>query len=171
MSYGYSPGYPPVSGYRYPPPPYGPPPYGPPVPGRRPAPPSVRVIATFHYLGATALLLLAVLITVIALGGRPYTEPYLPPGWPHQVGLALAGWYGFAGLIALVMGRKLHRGRQWARIFVLAVCVVAASATLYDGLAGDGGRVNVLAGLVCPVLYLVLLNTPAAREWFARRGY
>jgi hypothetical protein len=65
----------------------------------------------------------------------------------------------------------LHRGRQWARVFVLAVSAVAASATLYDGLAGSGARVNVLVGLVCPVLYLVLLNTPAARAWFARRGY
>ena len=83
--------------------------------------------------------------------------------------LPAAGLYGFIGLVVLVIGRKLHRGRQWARVFVLALSAVAASATLYDGLAGTGARTNVLLGFVCPVLYLVLLNTPAARAWFARR--
>jgi hypothetical protein len=134
------------------------------------APASVRVLAAAQYLGGLVLLLVAGLIVLVVAGQGRYAGP-VPADWLRSEGLAAAGVYGFAGLFVLVMGRKLHRGRQWARIFAMAASAVAASATLYDGLAGSGTRTNVLAGLVCPVVYLVLLNTPAARAWFARRGY
>jgi hypothetical protein len=132
---------------------------------RRGAPASVRVLAITQYLAGLALLGAAALITAAAFG----PDRYVPAHLPVSPDLPAAGLYGFIGLVVLVVGRKLHRGRQWARVFVLALSAVAASATLYDGLAGTGARTNVLLGFVCPVLYLVLLNTPAARAWFARR--
>jgi hypothetical protein len=124
------------------------------------------VLATAQYLGGLGLLVAAALITLVAFGGGRY----VPPPLTVSPDLPAAGLYGGVGLVVFVMGRKLHRGRQWARVFVLAASVVAASATLYDGLAGTGANTNVLLGLVCPVVYLVLLNTPAARAWFSARG-
>jgi hypothetical protein len=157
MSYGYSATVPDYQGYDE-------------AVRRRSAPASVRVLATVQYLAGLALLAVAGLIVLTAAGGTRYTDP-VSGHLLHSQGVSAAGLYGFAGLFVLVIGRKLHRGRQWARVFVLAVSVVTASATLYDGLAGTGTRTNVLIGLVCPVVYLVLLNTAAARAWYARRGY
>jgi len=48
---------------------------------------------------------------------------------------------------------------------VLVLSGLSVVATLYTGLVRDG-ETNALTGLVVPVIYLVLLNTTAARSWF-----
>jgi hypothetical protein len=104
------------------------------------APASVRVLALGHYLVGLGLVGFA---------------------WYVHANLAAAAAWASAGLVVMFFGRKLHRGRRWARTLLLAASAVALGATLYAG-----SRTYVLFGLVCPVLYLVLLNTPAARAWF-----
>jgi hypothetical protein len=159
------PGYPAYPGY-------------PPYPARRGAPGSVLTVAVLQYLGGLLSLLTGVLVGLLALGATrinvaPDVTSQLPPGLASSIaglGLAVGGLVVLAGLVAIWFGRKLHRGRQWARILALVVSGLSIVGTLYNGLLGPGD-VNVLTGLVVPVLYLVLLNTRAARSYFRTGTY
>jgi hypothetical protein len=65
----------------------------------------------------------------------------------------------------LVIARKLQRGRQWARVTVLLLSVLSIAGTGYE--VWQLGDRHLLPGLALPVLYVLLLNTRAARSWFA----
>jgi hypothetical protein len=160
MPYGYSPNYPPTRydhGYAEP---------------RRSAPPSVHVVALIQYLGGLLMLASGTLAAAYALGGARYVGGTVPTelSGVSGAGLAVAAVLMFAGLLVLAIGRKLQRGRQWARVLVVTLSVVSIAATLYNGLV-VGRPTNALFGLVFPVLYVVLLNLPAARSWFRSHTY
>ncbi|GEM_PF-4599531 len=158
MSYGsgYHPGYPTLPGYR--------------GPVRDSAPPSVHLVAILLYFGAAAQLLVAALVAA-AVAGAVRRDQYLPTEYLRTATIAIAAVFAFGGLVTVVVGRRLQRGRQWARVLVLVLSGVLLAWTLYNGLVGPGDRANALGGLVAPVLYLVLLNTRAARSWFTDRSY
>jgi hypothetical protein len=135
---------------------------------RRSAPASVHTVAILQYLGGLALLLVAGLMAVVA-GGRLNGSQV--PDFVRTGAVPVAGVFAFVGLVVIALGRKLQRGRQGARVLVIVLSVFSVAGTLYDGLAATGTHSNVLGGLVFPVLYLVLLNTPAARSWFRSHTY
>ncbi len=165
MSYGYHPTYPPT---RYD--------YGslePLEPVRRSAPPSVHTVAIMQYLGGLALLLGGAAAMLFALGsGRYLDQGQVSPIAVdlRDMGLAVGAVLVFGGLLTIAIGRRLQRGRQWARVLVLVLSVLSIATTLYNGLVAQGDT-NVLLGLVIPVLYVALLNTSAARSWFRGRSY
>jgi drug/metabolite transporter (DMT)-like permease len=162
MSYGYSPSYPPTQFD-----------YGYAEPTRRSAPASVHVVAIMQYLGGLVLLVIGAVAAVYALGGERYlagTSDTDIAAEVRGIGLAIGAVLVFGGLLSLVIGRKVQRGRQWARVLVLVLSVLSVAGTLYTGLV-RGGETNALTGLVVPVLYLVLLNTSAARSWFRSHTY
>ncbi|MEN3310540.1 MAG: hypothetical protein V7603_6742 [Micromonosporaceae bacterium] len=138
---------------------------------RRSAPASVHVVAVFQYLGALLTLAAAALVALIARGatrGAPLDRI------PDEVrrglaggGLVIAVTLGVLGLLWLLVARKLQRGRQWARVTVLALSLLSIAGTAYGYWLGR--QPDVLAGLALPVLYVALLSTRAARSWF-RRG-
>jgi len=154
MSYGYSPNYPPTQID-----------YGYPEPTRRSAPSSVHVVAIMQYLGGLVLLILGAAAAAIALGGERYLNGVPVAADVRGAGLSIGAVLVFGGLLALVIGRKIQRGRQWARVLVLVLSGLSVVGTLYTGLVREG-ETNALTGLVVPVIYLVLLNTSAARSWF-----
>jgi drug/metabolite transporter (DMT)-like permease len=139
-------------------------------PVRRSAPASVHVVAIIGYVAGLALLVAGLAAGAYALGGNRYVEGRLGVDMSAVTGTGLTSGavLVFCSLVTLVMTRKLQRGRQWVRVLVLTVAAVSVAGTLYDGLVGPG-TANVLLGLVFPVIYVVLLNTPAARSWFRRR--
>jgi hypothetical protein len=141
-------------------------------PVRRSAPASVHLVAIIGYLGGLALLAAGVAAGTYALGGHRYVAGQLGVDLSAVTGagLAVGALLLFGSLLTLVLARKLQRGRQWVRVLVLALAAVSIAGTLYDGLVGPG-TANVLLGLVFPVIYAVLLNTPAARSWFSRHTY
>jgi hypothetical protein len=146
--------------------------YGTAYASRRSAPPSVHGVAILQYLAGFVLLLAAGLITLVSVAGDRWTAD-LPDSARNMIagtGLAIAAFLGFAGLFTVVVGRKLQRGRQWARILVMVLSALSLAGTLYNGLLLSRDT-NVLVGLVFPVLYLILLNTRAARSWFRARTY
>jgi hypothetical protein len=161
VSYGYGESYPPT---RYD--------YGQAEPVRRSAPASVHVVALILYLGGLALLAVGALMALLALGGGRYVDGRLGPAVPAVAdgGLPTGAVLAFAGLVTLVIGRKVQRGRQWARVFVLMLSVLSIAVTLYNGLV-VGRSTNALFGLVFPVMYVVLLDLPAARSWFRSHTY
>jgi hypothetical protein len=139
----------------------------------RSAPPSVHVVALLQYLGGLLTLLAAIGVGLLTLGGRDvFAQSRVQV--PAQVeqgltgaGLVIAGALGIVAVLWLVIARKLQTGQQWARVTVVLLSVLSIGGTLYD--AWRFGDRQVLPGLALPVLYLLLLNTRAARTWF--RGH
>jgi hypothetical protein len=188
--YGHPPGY--ASGYAYPPAPgypatqqwpahpeygggYPPDPYGPPPPPPAPprAPVGVHIVAVMQYLTGVVLLLAAVAIGVVTFNDGRIGDTELPEsvrGAVTGAGIAIAALALVAGLIAIAIGRRVHRGKQWARVLVLILSALSLAANVYSVVTT--GVADPLSGLVLPTLYLVLLNTRAARDWFRyRRTY
>lgn len=137
-------------------------------PPRRSAPVIVHVIAVLQYLGSVAALgvggLFAYLTVVVA------TDPSTPDDFidPQTLAIAfgvLAGFFAVSGVLGIVLGRKLQRGRQWARVVLLmlsglTVIVVAGSIVIYSA------HWTHVVFTLYPALCVALLNTPATRAWF-----
>jgi hypothetical protein len=166
MSYGY--GQPQYVAYAPPAPAYG-------SAGRRSAPPGVHVIAILQYLSGFVTLAAAALLTwaaiAVANGTYDSTDAGIAGDWFDADAAAavfgvVAGITALFGLIAIILGRKLQRGRQWARVIMIMLSVLsliglAASVAITQTLT-----VADLASVAYPVLCLILLNTRAARSWF-----
>ncbi|HKT04211.1 MAG TPA: hypothetical protein VJT31_32200 [Rugosimonospora sp.] len=133
------------------------------------APASVHVVAFFQYLGALATLAAAVLVALIArhaTGTLPVDRipESVRTGLAANGSLVIAGTLGVLGLLWLLVARKLQRGRQWARVTVLTFSVLSLAGTAYNFWLGR--QPDVLAGVVLPLLFVLLLSTRAARSWF-----
>jgi hypothetical protein len=171
MSYGYGQPYP--VGYAPPAPAYGP-------PARRTAPPGVHVLAILQYLGGLVTLGVAALFTwaavVVANGtyadleGTPITDDLINQQGAATILGVIAGTVALFGLITIFLGRKLQRGRQWARVIVLMLSILSlVSLGLSIALTQ---QIDVsIASVAYPVLCLILLNTGAARSWFRFRTW
>lgn len=139
-------------------------------PARPGAPGSVRVVAAVHYAVAATCLGAAALAMVIAADSQALAGTALPPRVRENltaVGVGTALALTLAGFAALVIGRKLRRGRRWARALVYGLSVPSIALTLWAG--AQGHAQHVFAGLVLPVVYVTLLSTAPARGFF-RRG-
>jgi hypothetical protein len=146
-------------------------------PVRRSGPASIQVVAIIQYLGGLLTLLLAGLLVLVAAGGAARLQSDFDRLTDGQVDsltavvFVLAGFVGFIGLCAIILGRKLQTGRNWARIILIILNLLSVAGSVYNLLAQnrqDGGYV---IGLAIPVLCLILLNTPAARSWCKYRTY
>lgn len=168
MSYGY--GQPQYAAY-------APPPYG---QARRSAPPGVHVLAILQYLAGFLTLAVAALFAwaavVVANGtyedvsGTPIADDLIDSEGAAVVLGVIAGTVAFFGLITIFLGRKLQRGRQWARVIVLMLSILSL-VSLVASIALTQ-RVDVsIASVAYPVLCLILLNTGAARSWFRYRTW
>lgn len=169
MSYGYGQPYPAYA----PAPAYGP-------AQRRSAPPGVHVLAILQYLSGAVTLAVAAVMTwaAIVVGNGTYdtetTGPITDEIIDNEAGAiifgAVAGFFALVGLITIVLGRKLQRGRQWARVIVLMLSLLSLAAVVASVAVNQRIDVSV-AGVAYPVLCLVLLNTTAARNWFRYRTW
>jgi hypothetical protein len=169
------PGYGPVSG----PPGYGPGPgYGPPPPGYpagpppppppRSAPAAVHVVAVLYYLAGLVLVLGGVAAGVVSVGSAD-----LAADLPFEVreavtgyGIAIAALMMFVGFLVVALGRRLQRGKRWARMFVLMLSGLSLAWTVVSLVRTGTGEP--LTGVVLPVLNLILLNIPSSRAWYRR---
>jgi hypothetical protein len=139
----------------------------------RSAPPSVHVVALLQYLGGLLTLLAAIAVAVLTVGGQAALDRrrvQIPADIQQGLtgaGFVIAGALAFVAVLWLVIARQLQTGRQWARITVLLLSVLSIAATVYDWYQLHDREL--LPGLVLPVLFLLLLNTRAARSWF--RGH
>jgi len=158
-------------GYAYPPADPSPPPPPPPgFPARRRAPLGVHLVAVLLYLTGLTLLFAATGTVLLHYGDGRVAGNELPAStqeWISGFGLPIAALSAVVGLFALLLGRRVHRGRQWARIAVLGFSALSLVTNGY--MLVTTGMADPLTGLVLPVLNLVLLNTGAARGYF--RGY
>jgi hypothetical protein len=139
----------------------------------RSAPPSVHVVALLQYLGGLLTLLAATGVAALTVGGHAVLDRrriQIPADIEQGVtgaGLVIAGALTIVALLWLVIARKLQTGQQWARITVILLSLLSIAGTAYSAWRLHDQRP--LPGLVLPALYLLLLNTRAARSWF--RGH
>lgn len=139
----------------------------------RSAPPSVHVVALLQYLGGLLTLLAAIAVAVLTVGGRAALDQrrvQIPAEIEQGLtgaGFVIAGALAVVAVLWLVIARQLQTGHQWARITVLLLSVLSVAGTIYDWYQLHDR--HLLPGLVLPVLFLLLLNTRAARSWF--RGH
>ena len=138
--------------------------------GRRSAPPSVLAIAILQYVGGSLALIGAALagfaaVMVSQQARTPY-DVISPEGAARLFGVVAVA-AAISGVVALLLGRMVHRGRQWARVllFVLSGLNIAGVGL---SIASAQEVWPYSLGLVYPALCLVLLNTSAARLWFRR---
>jgi hypothetical protein len=154
-----------VYGYAHPP--FYPPAY----PVRRTAPLSVHAVAVLQYLGGALAWFVTAFAVVLAVQSarqepHPSSDLIHPQVFAAMMAIA-AGVLGICGLVAFVLGRKLQRGREWARVVLIVLNVLSALAVAAETVTGPRA-IEHLVALVVPGLYLVLLNTGAARAWCRR---
>lgn len=135
-------------------------------------PAGVQVVTLVQYLGGLLLLAAAGLATLIARGVTRYAViDRIPESVRRNVatgGLVIPITLAVLGLFWFVIAHHLGLGRQWARTTMLVLSVVGVAGFGYG--AWRSRDPELALGLVLPLLYLVLLNTRAARKWFRYRG-
>ena len=137
---------------------------------RASAPASVHIVALFQYLGGLLTLLAAGGVAVLTFAGRRAFDErriQIPDDIQRGLtgmGLVISIALAVVAIVWLVIARKLQTGRQWARITVLILSVLSIAGTVYD--AWQLQDRQLLPGLALPLIYVLLLNTRAARAWF-----
>ncbi len=135
---------------------------------RRHAPPSVHLVAFFQYLGALGTLLLSGTVALIsARATRNLPMDRVPDSVRRGLeggGFVIAVALAVIGLLWLVIAVKLQRGRGWSRGTVIVLSLLSIAGAGLDAWRAADPRV--LAGAALPLIYVLLLNTQAARSWF-----
>lgn len=163
----------------YPPQSY-PPQSSPPYRQRRTAPFSVHVVAFLIYLGGLLVLLGALAVGALALGVLNLSADDLPEDTQQVItgaGIAIAVVLLVIALLYFLVARKLQRGRNWARILVLVLSVLGLIGSVLQivGLVqmdADPAVIgSAIGSVIGPLLFILLLNTSAARSWFRSGTY
>lgn len=119
-------------------------------------PVALVAVSVIELLEATGVLVFAVLSVVGASGAYPLTT------------YGVAGTFGLAAALLVLVGIGTLRGRPWSRTSGMVWQVVQAIVGL-SALTGEGGQPVVAIVLVVPaVLALVLLLSRPVREATAR---
>ncbi|GAA1500149.1 hypothetical protein GCM10009827_005050 [Dactylosporangium maewongense] len=140
---------------------------------RTTAPASLHVVAIFQYLGGLLMLGIAALFALAAsemtkqLGGRLGTYD---ASVTSAVAVVVAVFAG-VGLIAIILGRKVQRGRNWARILLTVLNVLSLASVAWQAYSTSLLTVSTIVSAAFPALFLILLNTRAARSWCHHRTY
>jgi hypothetical protein len=149
-----------------------------PYPSRTTAPVSLHLVAVFQYLGGLLLLAFAAMLALAAAGFLPQLELAIGDStWtnrPADITMVVAvvcAVFGVIGLIAIVLGRKVQRGRNWARILLTALNVLSIAGAAFQGYAEGYLRASTVAAIAVPALFVILLNTRAARSWCHHHTY
>jgi hypothetical protein len=141
---------------------------------RRSAPTPIQVVAIVQYLGGFLALAGACLFAILAVTekSRPTNPQIAVIGTADAATLFWTGAVVFAvtGVVAIVLGRKLQLGRNWARLLLIVLNVLSIGGTLYEAF-GTLNQSRWAVSFVLPVICLILLNLPSARSWCRYHTY
>jgi hypothetical protein len=140
---------------------------------RTTAPLSLHVVAIFQYLGGLAMLGVAALFAVAMSDVVAQWDVPLGNRAPDLTGLVAVGVAVFAvvGLVAIVLGRKVQRGRNWARVLLSVLNGLSLASVAWQVYSTGLLNASAIVSLALPALSLILLNTRAARSWCHYRTY
>ncbi|WP_433086375.1 hypothetical protein ACQP1P_13070 [Dactylosporangium sp. CA-052675] len=149
-----------------------------PHPVRTTAPISLHIVAIFQYLGGVLMLGAAALLALAAariapawdlrMGGDTFTTR------PEALTVAtytVIGTAALMGLVAIVLGRKLQNGRNWVRVLLTLLNGLSVLGGVYQGYVTGAPYAATLMSVAFPLLFVILLNTRAARGWCRYRTY
>ncbi|GAA0736229.1 hypothetical protein Drose_18765 [Dactylosporangium roseum] len=145
-----------------------------PFPARTTAPVSLHVVAIFQYLGGLVTLAIGGLFALAAFELVPELHYDTSTGRYADVKPAagvIFAVFAVVGLTAIVLGRKVQRGRDWARIVLTVLNLLSVAAGLWQGYTTGRAYGATLVSIALPLLFVVLLNTRAARSWCRHRTY
>ncbi|WP_238011169.1 hypothetical protein KZZ52_22265 [Dactylosporangium sp. AC04546] len=149
-----------------------------PYPVRTTAPVSLHVVAIFQYLGGLITLAIGALLALAAVDVIPRLEYATGnDAWttrPAQITPIVAvicGSFIIVGLIAIMLGRKLQRGRNWARVLLTALNLLSVAGGVWQGYTTGRPYAETLISIVLPLVFVFLLNTRAARSWCRYQTY
>jgi hypothetical protein len=134
---------------------------------RTTAPVSLHVVAIFQYLGGLVMLGIAALFGFAAsdmldrYGDRLGADA---TGFAPVIAVVVTS-FAVVGLIAIVLGRKVQRGRNWARVVLILLNVLSVLSVAWQTYTTSLFTAATIVSLAMPVLFLILLNTRAARSW------
>ena len=134
---------------------------------RTTAPVSLHVVAIFQYLGGLVMLGIAALF---GLAASDMLDRYGDRLGADTTGVApviavVVTSFAVVGLIAIVLGRKVQRGRNWARVVLILLNVLSVLSVAWQTYTTSQFTAATIVSLAVPVLFLILLNTRAARSW------
>lgn len=149
-----------------------------PYPMRTTAPISLHVVAIFQYLAGLATLAVGAMLALAAVDVIPQLEYHTGastftnrPADVTPIVAVICAVFAFIGLTAIVLGRKVQRGRNWARIVLTALNLLSIAGTLWQGYTLGSSYGETLVALALPALFVLLLNTRAARSWCRYNTY
>jgi hypothetical protein len=149
-----------------------------PYPVRSTAPVSLHIVAIFQYLGGIVTLGAAALMALAAAR--------IVPKWEFSTGndvfttrpqdltvvtYTVIGTVALVGLIAIVLGRKLQNGRNWVRVLLTLLNGLSVVGGVWQGYNTGEPYAVTLMTVAFPLLFVILLNTRAARGWCHYRNY
>lgn len=149
-----------------------------PLPVRSSAPVSLHLVAIAQYLGGLLSLAMAAMLGLAAanlfprleyaVGASTYTNR---PADVTPLVAVVCAVFTLVGLAAIVLGRKVQRGRNWARLVLTVLNVLSAAGAAWQAYQLSDWSAPAVTAIAVPVLFLVLLNTRAARAWCHHRTY
>jgi hypothetical protein len=141
-------------------------------PIRRPA--AVLVVVIAQYLGGVLALGLAGFCVWWAADVDPNRpDPYdnlTPPDLEIAAMVIFSVFFAFFGVLSLTLGLMLQRGREWARITLIIINVLAALLVIVGASVVSEGHPGQLLALAILAAFLVLLNIRSTRRWTGARA-
>ncbi|GAA3218286.1 hypothetical protein ACFO1B_28750 [Dactylosporangium siamense] len=138
---------------------------------RTTAPVSLHVVAIFQYLGGLVTLGIGALFGLAAFDVVPRWQSALDSASLGRsvdvtpIIVAIGAVFVVVGLIAIVLGRKVQRGRNWARVVLIILNTLSLVSVVWQVYQTSLLTMSTIVSAALPVLFLVLLNTRAARAW------
>ncbi|WP_432840817.1 hypothetical protein [Dactylosporangium sp. CA-092794] len=149
-----------------------------PYPVRTTAPISLHIVAIFQYLGGVLMLGVAALLALALADIAPRWDLHAGNDMfttrPQAVTTAtyvVVGTVALFGIIAIALGRKLQRGRNWARLLLTLLNTLSVAGGVWQGYTIGAPYAQTLLSIAFPLLFVILLNTRAARSWCRYRTY
>ncbi|GAA2365116.1 hypothetical protein [Dactylosporangium salmoneum] len=149
-----------------------------PYPVRSSAPISLHVVAIFQYLMGLAVLAGATLMALALANVAPKWEFHTGndvyttrPEMLTTATYVVVGAVAAIGLAFIVLGRKVQRGRNWARVLLTVLNAVSIAGGVWQGYTSGAPYTATLMSIAFPLLFVILLNTRAARGWCRYRTY
>lgn len=144
----------------------------PPVQAPLPRPGWVTFAAVMQFIGAGALILAGLILAIMGpfVADAIAEDPEVNPEFADLGGalLAVVGVIAILfGVLALVLGIYLLKGRQWARILTLVFAFIGGILGLLSLVLGDPSS---LLGTVLNTLVIVGLLLPVSRQWFEQQS-
>ena len=138
---------------------------------RTTAPVSLHVVAIFQYLGGLVTLGIGALFGLAAFDVVPRWQSAVNSAYMDRtvdvtpIIAVVCAVFAVVGLIAIVLGRKVQRGRNWARVVLIVLNVLSLVSVAWQVYSTSLFTPSTIASAALPVLFLLLLNTRAARSW------